>query len=114
MHTHVYSFPYVHIYLYFAFQNFIFEDIFRNLENNVFTSVHIYLFMYLFIYLFLERGGGRETSMFERNINRLPITCAPIRDLTHNPGMGPDWESNLQPFALPDDAQPMEPHQSGQ
>ena len=25
----------------------------------------------------------------------------------------PDWESNLRPFALRDDTQPTEPHQSG-
>ena len=31
-----------------------------------------------------------------------------IRDLAHNPGMCPDWESNWQPVGLWDDAQPTE------
>ena len=37
----------------------------------------------------------------------------PTRDLTQNPGVCPDWESNQQPFALLYDAQPTKPHQSG-
>ena len=43
----------------------------------------------LFIYLFLEGWGGRE-----RNINWLPLTCAPTRDQDHNPDMCPDQEVN--------------------
>ena len=34
-------------------------------------------------------------------------------DLAHNPGMGPDWESNLQPFGSQASAQSTEPHQPG-
>ena len=40
----------------------------------------------------------------------LPLVCTP----TCNPGMCPHWESNQQPFALRDKAQPTEPHRSGQ
>ena len=35
-----------------------------------------------------------------RNIDRLPLTCAPIGDWTWNPGMCPDQESIWQPFDL--------------
>ena len=35
------------------------------------------------------------------------------RGAIHNPGMCLDWELNQQPFALWDDTQPTEPHQSG-
>ena len=38
---------------------------------------------------------------------------APIRDLAHNPGVGPDQELNRQPFVLEASAQPTEPHQPG-
>ena len=55
----------------------------------------------------------RETSMCKTNSDLLPLTRAPTRDETHNPGMCPDLESNQQPFALWDDARPTEPHQSG-
>ena len=32
-------------------------------------------------------------------------------DLTHNPGMCPNWESNQQPFGLQASIQSTEPHQ---
>ena len=38
---------------------------------------------------------------------------APYWGLTHNPGMCPDWESNLQPFGLQAGTQSTEPYQSG-
>ena len=44
-----------------------------------------------FIYLFLDRGKGREG-----NINVLLLLARPlVGGLAHNPGMYPDWESNL-------------------
>ena len=36
-----------------------------------------------------------------------------IGDLTHNPGMCPDQESNQGPFSLQVGSQSMEPHQPG-
>ena len=43
-------------------------------------------------YLFLEEGRkkGKESSMFEKNIDQLPLTHAPSRDWACNPGMWPD------------------------
>ena len=40
----------------------------------------------------------------ERNINQLPPYCAPTRDQTYSLGMCPDWNLNLQPFGVWDDA----------
>ena len=65
------------------------------------------------MYLFLERREGKEKEG-GRNISLLCRIHVPIRDQSHNPGTCPDWESNRQPFALLDDAQPTEPPQSGQ
>ena len=44
----------------------------------------------------------------------LPLTHTLTRDQTRNPGMCPDRESNLRPFALQDDTQPTVPQWSGQ
>ena len=66
------------------------------------------VFVCLFV-LFLEREEGRK----ERNIHVwenhwLVASCIPqTRDLACNPGMCPDWESNLQPFSLWDYASPL-------
>ena len=42
----------------------------------------------------------------------LPLN-APDWDPAHNPGMCPDWESNLWPFGLQAGTQSSEPHQPG-
>ena len=48
---------------------------------------------YLFIYLFRKGKGGRKR---ERNINVVVASHTPTTgDLARNPGMCPDWESNL-------------------
>ena len=53
--------------------------------------------------------------MRERNtdVQLVALCTSPIGNLACNPGMCPDWESNLQSFGLTDDAQYIEPHQSG-
>ena len=56
------------------------------------------------IYLFIFRERGREGEREREKDTWIPHT--------HNPGMCPDQESNQQPFALQDDAQPTEPHRS--
>ena len=66
-----------------------------------------------FIYLFLERGRERERE--EEKHQCVVASCAhPTGDLAHNPGMCPDWESNLRPFGSQSGAQSTEPHQPGQ
>ena len=52
--------------------------------------------------LILEREEGREGER-ERNIDRLPVVLTATGDLAHNPGMYPDWESNLWLLGLQDD-----------
>ena len=54
-------------------------------------SINIFL-KSLFIYFEREgKGRGRETSMCGC------LSRTPARDLAHNPGMCPDWESNCDP-----------------
>ena len=48
-----------------------------------------------------EREREREK---ERNMDWLPLIRAPTRDQTRNPGVCPDWESNLQLFGAQGDA----------
>ena len=57
---------------------------------------------------FRERAEGkeRETSIQERDTDRLPPTHAP-------PGMCPDQELNLQPSGVQDNARPTEPPGQG-
>ena len=84
-----------------------------------FLSFFVFLSFFLsLIYLFIERGKGgrkrgRQTLMRERNLSLLPLACSLTRDQTHDPGMCPDQQSNLRPFALWDNAQPTKPHRSG-
>ena len=77
------------------------------------VSLTIYLFVCFLkrLYLFLEREEGRE-KVRKRNTDQLPLIHSLTRDQAHNPGVCPDQESNLRPFALWADAQPTEPHVS--
>ena len=75
-------------------------------------------FLKRFYFVFLERQQGREKEN-ERNINvrntdQLPLVCVLTRDWTRNPGMCPDQELSLPSFVLRNNAQPTEPHWSGQ
>ena len=64
-------------------------------------------------YLFIIRERGREAER-EGDKHRLVASHTPLtRHLSHNPGMCPDWELNLQHVVLQDNAQSTEPHQSG-
>ena len=83
---------------------------------NFFNSASFY-FLKDFIYLFLEKGKGgierwRETLMWERNTAQLPLVRAPAGGQTRNPGMCPERGSNLQLFALWNNTQSTETHQS--
>ena len=64
---------------------------------------------------FRERGKEREGQKHrcKREISMLLLIYVLSGDYTHNPDMCPDWELNQGPFALQDNAQPNEPHQSG-
>ena len=66
-----------------------------------------------FINIFLDIGERREKER-ERNINMwLPLMHPLLGNLAHNPGMCPDWESNLPPFGSQATSQSTEPHQPG-
>ena len=75
--------------------------------------VRVCLFLKDIIYLFLDRGGGREKEGENHQCVAAPHASL-TRDLAHNPGMCPDWESNQQPFSSQASAQSTEPHQPGQ
>ena len=81
-------------------------------ENILEVSIFLIFKNMLFIYFWRE---GREIEKErERNINMwLPLACPPTGDLAHNPGMCPDWESNLRPFGSQSSAQSTAPHQPG-
>ena len=80
------------------------------------TSAYFSIFL---INLFLERGKRREKER-GRNINvrekhpTIASRMPPTGDQTHNLGTCPDRELNPGHFAVWDDAQPTEAHQSGQ
>ena len=81
------------------------------------ARMRYFTFLRFYLFVFREKGRkgerGRETSMYGRNIDLLPLARVPTRGLAHNPGMCPDRGSNQWPFALRDGAQPTEPCQSG-
>ena len=50
-------------------------------------------------YLFIFRDRGREAGRGGEESQCVVASYMPTSgDLTHNPGMCPDWESNQQPF----------------
>ena len=46
------------------------------------------------LYLFMIREKGREGERGEKHQCVVTSYTAPTRDLAHNPGMCPEWESN--------------------
>ena len=84
-----------------------------SLKSPVYSLIfYFYLFIFIltwrFFIAFRERGSGeekRETDCFERETS---IGCLLVRTLTRdqtcNLGMCPNWELNLLPFCLWDDA----------
>ena len=72
-------------------------DIYKSTHESVpFRQI---FFKRFFIYIFLERGEEKEKEK-ERNINvqdkyqSVASHTPTTRNLVHNPGMCPDWESN--------------------
>ena len=115
---------------------FQFKCLLRNFDIYTFTAMqeivlrHSFLFKRVelslschhnilkdFISLFLDRGKWRErgkaTSVWEKNIDWLLLVWGLTGDQSCNPGTWPGLERNWQPFALWDDPQSTEPHQSG-
>ena len=63
----------------------------------------------------MGKEGDREGEKHRCVKHQSVASCvSPIGVLAHNSGMRPAWESNWRSFSLWDDAQPPEPHQSGQ
>ena len=79
----------------------------------VFIYPHLWICPLIFFRDKKEQGMGRETLMWERNIDWLFPACALTRDWTSNIGMCPDWESNPQPLVYGKALQPAEPPGQG-
>ena len=61
-----------------------------------------------------EREKEMERNIHMQGINQLVASHAPpTGDLASNPGMWPDWESNLKPFGLQAGTQSTETQQPG-
>ena len=76
-------------------------------------SLYIYTSFLKRFYLFIFREGeGRETEG-EKQQCVVASQAPPTGDLARNPGMCPDWESNLRTFGLQAGTQSTEPHQPG-
>ena len=78
---------------------------------NKYTPKNIYfLKKILFIFRQRRREGQREGRKHQCVVaSHKP----PTGDLTHNPGMCPDWELNQQPSGSQAGTQSTEPHQPG-
>ena len=68
----------------------------------------------MIIYLFIPREKGKEGEREgEKHQCVVAFRTPATGDLALNPGVCPDWESNLQPFGSQVSAQSIEPHQPG-
>ena len=66
-------------------------------ENCFIFYFSLKLFKKFYIFIFRERrkGGGKRGRKHQCTV---ASHVAPTAELARNPGMCPDWESNLQPF----------------
>ena len=78
-------------------------------SRNIIAREAILYFFKDFIYLFLEREEGKEKETYQS----VASYASPTGYLAQKPGMGPDLESNWQPFSPRGSAQTTEPQQSG-
>ena len=72
----------------------------------------LFLFFKRF-YLFILESVKEEERKGEKKQCVVASRAPPNRDLAHNPGMSPDWESNQQPFDLQAGTQSTEGHHLG-
>ena len=76
------------------------------------VSLSNLLFLKNMLFIFRERG--MEVKREGEKHQCVVSSCASsTEDLVHNPGMCPDWESNLRLFGLQAGTQSTEPHQPG-
>ena len=74
----------------------------------------ILLSVFLIFYLFICREKGRDGEREgEKHQCVVASPTPPIRDLTCNPGMCPDWDFSRQHFGLQAHTQSTELHQPG-
>ena len=76
----------------------IIKDTIFKYSNEFTKSLRYLTTFYLFflkIYLFIFRERGREAERGRETFMCGFLLCAPYWDLSRNPGMCPDWESNL-------------------
>ena len=66
---------------------------------------------YLFIFRESGREGEREGEKYQCVV---AFHVAPTGDLAHNPGICPDWESNLRPFGSQPTLSPLSYTSQGQ
>ena len=65
------------------------------------------------MYVFIFRERGREGEK-EKHQHVVASHTLPTGDLTQNPGVCPNWESNWRPFGLQAGTQFTDPHQPEQ
>ena len=97
--VHVQTYIFTNIGLYILFHNLLHLRIY---QQQIFTAVYITSLYFFYprpraCLLIPERREEREGNIHARETR-------PSWEQTHNVGMCPDWESNLQPFGLWDDA----------
>ena len=91
--------------------DFIYADIVERVRELSFVKALMFLLRFC---LFIFRERGREGEREGEKHQCVVASCVPSTgDLASNPGMCPDWESNLRPFGSQASAQPTEPHQLG-
>ena len=65
-----------------------------------------------FLFIYFKRGKERERQG-DKHQCVVASHAPPTGDLTHSPGMCPDWESNQWLFGSQADTQSTKPHQPG-
>ena len=85
----------------------------REMQLAEWMTLRFAFFLRFYLFIFRARGteGDREG---EKHQCVVASSVPPTGELTHNPGMCPDWESNGRPFGSQASTQSTEPLQPGQ